>query len=115
MEKVKQQKTKEDIILSSVYSSGFNIYQCINRLKKQLGLVKTFKFPEKVIIKVCTQYAKDRKSIRNQWSWFIKVFARESEKYHAKENIRINEESKGLSLNEDIKKLIQNLANRRKG
>ena len=106
MGKTKQQQTKQDIILSSVYSSGFNIYQCINRLKKQLGFAKPYNFPEQVIIKVCTQYIKDRKKVKNQWTWFLKVFAAESEKYHAKENIRINEESKALSMCQKVRELI---------
>jgi len=113
MEKVKREKTKEDLILASVYSSGFNIYQCINRLKKQLGFAKDFKFPEEVIIKVCMQYAKDRKQVRNQWSWFIKVFAQESEKYYAEENIRVNDASKGLSMCQKVRDLVNGITNNR--
>ena len=107
--KNQQQKTKADFVSESVYSSGFNIYQCINRLKKQLGFAKTYKFPEQIIIKVCTQYIKDRKSIRNQWSWVIKVFVAESEKHYAEENIRINKESKGLSICQRVRDLIKDL------
>lgn len=105
----RREKTKEDIMLLSVYSSGFNIYQCLHRLKRQLGFSKDFKFPAEVVVKVCNQYFKDSLRIKNQWSWFVKVFTRESEKYHAKENIRINEESKTVSYNKELKDLIKSI------
>ena len=114
MKKVKREKTKADIVSESVYSSGFNIYQCINRLKKQLGFSKDFKFPAEVIIKVCNQYFKDSLKIKNQWTWFIKVFTRESEKYHAEKNIRMNKENKAIAFNKDIKDLIKSITDKHK-
>ena len=99
-----------DVLLESVYSSGLNIYQCLNRLKKQLGFAKDFHFPPEVVAKVCHQYLKDKKTIRSSWAWFIKVFARESEKYHAEQNIKEN--NKDISIDINIKGLIKGLADK---
>ena len=99
---------KPDQILEQVYADGFNIYQCLNRLKKDLGFAKDFSFPSEVVTKVCEQYFKDKPT--KPWAWFVKVFASESEKYHAQENIRVNEESKLISFDSRIKTLIKDLA-----
>ena len=76
-------------IMEQVYKNGLNIYALINRLKKQCKIPKDF--PDEVIIEVCKEYQRYKKSIGNQWAWFTRVMVVKSREYFANKNI---EESK---------------------
>ena len=91
--------------LNKVYTNGFNIYQCLNCLKKDLGFAKDFCFPAEIITKVCEQYLKDRP--KKSWPWFLKVFKSESEKYYADKNIEENDKS--LSIDAKVRDLIKKI------
>ena len=105
-----KEQSQADAVLKKIYSGGFNIYRLLNNLKKKIGFPTNFNFPEEVIIKVCNQYFKDKAKIIKPWPWFIRVFAKESEKYHAEKNIKINKDSKMITINNDLKVMIQALA-----
>ncbi|MBU4376895.1 MAG: hypothetical protein KKD29_05385 [Candidatus Omnitrophica bacterium] len=78
-------KTKE--ALDSVYSQGFNIYQLINKFKKDAKWNKNENIPDEVLIKICEQYKKDKGRINQPYPWFIKVLKMESASYFANKNI----------------------------
>ena len=92
-------------ILKIVYNEGFNVYQLIHRVKHKLGWAKDRKFPEEVILNLCKQYLKDRKKIRNEWVWFVKVLGEKSAEYYAQKNI--DENKKDESVPQSIKEIMR--------
>ncbi len=90
--------------LTKVYLKGFNIYKCLNRLKKERGWAKDFKLPESVLIGVCNSYHKT-KTIRSSWPWFMKVLKAECEQWFAQQQIESNDKS----VAPEIKELIQGI------
>lgn len=65
--------------LDNVSKDGFNIYELINRVKKDLGWENGRMFPEEVILNVCKRYFQDKGVIADRWSWFKRVLLAESE------------------------------------
>ena len=80
--------------LSIIYQSGFNIYQLINRFKKQIGWPKHVNIPAEVIIKVCEQYLMDHLTIKAQYPWFLRVLESETRQWQARQNIKEHEDIK---------------------
>jgi len=103
-------KAKE--ALDSVYSQGFNIYQLINKFKKDAKWRKDENIPDDVLIKICQQYQKDKGRISQPYPWFIKVLKMESSAYFARGNIERSKKFKkeGIGKMADILKQIQEQA-----
>lgn len=103
-------KTKE--LLDSVYNEGFNIYQLINKFKKDAKWRKDENIPDEVLIKICEQYRKDKDRIREPYPWFIKVLKMESSAYFARANVEQGKKFKkeGIGKMADILKQIQEQA-----
>ncbi|MFH1441611.1 MAG: hypothetical protein ABIH18_06205 [Candidatus Omnitrophota bacterium] len=99
-------KTKE--LLDSVYSQGFNIYQLINKFKKDAKWRKDENIPDEVLIKICQQYEKDKGIIRDPYPWFIKVLKMESSAFFADRNVKESKKFKkqGIGRFADILKQI---------
>jgi len=104
-------KTKE--ALDSVYNQGFNIYQLINKFKKDAKWRKDENIPDEVLIKICQQYQKDKGRISQPYPWFIKVLKMESSAYFARVNIERGNKFKkeGIGKMADILRQIQEHAN----
>ena len=103
-------ETKE--ILDSVYSQGFNIYQLINKFKKDAHWRKDDNIPDEVLIKICEQYQKDKDNIRDPYPWFIKVLTMESQAYFAHRSVEEGRRFKeqGIGKMADILRQIQEQA-----
>ena len=99
-------KTKE--LMEQVYSQGFNIYQLINKFKKDAKWRKDENIPDDVLIKICEQYKKDKNSIRDPYPWFIKVLKMESAAFFSNMNEKKGKEFKkqGIGRFADILKQI---------
>jgi len=99
-------KTKE--LLDSVYNRGFNIYQLINKFKKDAKWRKDESIPDEVLIKICKQYEKDKGRIRDPYPWFIKVLKMESAAFFSNMNEKKGKELKkqGIGRFADILKQI---------
>ncbi len=82
---VENEKVKE--VLAGVFKSGFNIYELINRVKKELKWPKDQNFPDEVILGVCAAYHRDKGKIKEYFPWFMTVLRKESETYFATKNI----------------------------
>jgi len=78
---------KTQKLLNSVYQQGFNIYQLINKFKKDAKWRKKENIPDDVLIKICQQYQKDKGRISQPYPWFIKVLKMESSAYFARANV----------------------------
>ena len=104
-------ETKE--ALDCVYSQGFNIYQLINKFKKDAKWRKDENIPDEVLSKICQQYQKDKGRISQPYPWFIKVLKMESSAYFARMNIEQSKKFKrqGIGKMADILKQIQEHAN----
>ncbi len=100
-------KTKE--LLDSVYSQGFNIYQLINKFKKDASWRKDENIPDEVLARICKQYQKDKGGISQPYPWFIKVLKMESASYFANKNIAESAKLKkeGIGKMADILKRIE--------
>jgi hypothetical protein len=103
-------KTKE--LLDSVYSEGLNIYQLINKFKKDAKWRKDENIPDEVLNRICEQYKKDRDKIREPYPWFIKVLRMESASYFANKNIAQSAKLKegGIGKMADILRQMQERA-----
>jgi hypothetical protein len=99
-------QTKE--LLDSVYKQGFNIYQLINKFKKQAKWSKKQKIPDEVLNNICEQYTQDKDNIRELYPWFIKVLSMTSHAYFANANIEEGKRYKkqGIGMMADILKQI---------
>ena len=99
-------KTKE--LLDSVYNQGFNIYQLINKFKKDAKWRKDENIPDEVLIKICEQYQKDKDGIRDPYPWFIKVLKMESSAFFAERHVEEGKKFKkqGIGRFADILKQI---------
>ena len=104
-------ETKE--ALDCVYSQGFNIYQLINKFKKDAKWRKDENIPDEVLSKICQQYQKDKGRISQPYPWFIKVLKMESSAYFARMNIEQDKKFKkqGIGKMADILRQIQEHAN----
>jgi len=93
-------------LLAKVYKDGFNIYQLISRMKKQLGWGKDRNFPDEVLVSLCHQYFKDKNDINNRWCWFVRVLAAKSSEYYANKNVEENQKRKKESMPESIREIM---------
>lgn len=101
-------------VLDSVYNQGFNIYQLINKFKKDAGWDKEQSIPDEVLLKLCHQYQKDKARISQPYPWFIRVLKAESSAYFAKRSIEESNQfkSRGAQRLGDILNQIQHHAYR---
>jgi len=104
-EEIKTEKAKE--LMKAVYADGFNIYQCLNRLKKQLKL--RVDFPPDAIIWTCESYFKEKP--KDHWPWFLEVFKRNSQRYFSnqKEQESKTRDKRSTFTPESIKKILKGM------
>lgn len=91
--------------LDKVYKKGFNIYQLLNKLKKESKVGATL--PEGVLLKVCDDYLNTKKPIENGWAWFSKVVIAKWHEYNAEQNIAENEQLKNMAGTMSIKDILK--------
>lgn len=82
--------------LDSVYKKGFNIYELINRVKKELRWQPGRYFPEEVLLGVCEEYNKYDGKIEKPWPWFVKVLELKSNEYYAQQQVTKHQEVKSM-------------------
>jgi len=112
-EKEKELKQPSAVLqtaLEKIFKDNFNIYQLINKVKKQLGWPKEQQFPEEVLLGVCDAYwrEKEKAQIQSPFPWFMAVLRKESESYFASKNIeehRKLKEQGALSLKDIMSKI----------
>jgi hypothetical protein len=76
--------------MAEVYADGFNIYRCLNRLKKDMKL--SVDFPPDAIIWTCEAYKQQKPKVREHYPWFVRVFRANSERYFSEQHCRESEE-----------------------
>lgn len=76
-------------LMAEVYADGFNIYQCLNKLKKELKLCVDF--PPEAIIWTCEEYLRTKPNVQTPYPWFIRVFTAHSERYFSEQHVRESE------------------------
>ncbi len=107
--RVEKEQPEADKLLNQVYKEGLNIYQLINKLKKQLKWKKEERFPAVIVIEVCKRYFKDKPNIKNAWAWFIVVFRSESAVYYAKNSREESEKFKRTPVALSIKAILEKM------
>ena len=105
-------------VTKEVYQQGFNIHMMIQKMNKELKLLRTeeqqqegpyknITIPPQVLIKVCETYLRQKEMVRNKFAWFMRTITQVSREYSAQENMRRNAEykqrdKKGPQLMQDI-------------
>ena len=69
---------------AKVYKDGFNIYQYVGKLKKELK--RSRPFPDPVIMRFCEAYWKHKPGVEKPYPYFIKTFQMVSSDYYANQN-----------------------------
>jgi len=69
------------VAFDEILKDGFNIYALLNKLKKSSKVGA--EVPEKVLLKVCKSYWKNKPDIKSAWAWFCKAIPQEYMKYNA--------------------------------
>lgn len=104
-----KEQQEADKLLDQVYKKGLNIYQLINKIKKQMKWGKKQRFPADVLIAVCQQYFKDKENIKSEWGWFTKVIQAESAAYFARKSVQEGEKWKKEPVALSMKKIMEGM------
>jgi hypothetical protein len=105
-EEEKKEQAKK--LMAEVYADGFNIYRCLNRLKKEIKLVPDF--PPDAIIWTCQEYLRTKPAIRNHYPWFIRVFRANSERYFSEQHCKESEtRDKRGGFSQSIKDIMKGM------
>ena len=101
-EETKQLASK---LMKEVYSDGFNIYQCLNRLKKKLKL--RVDFPAQAIIWTCEEYLSTKSKVQSHYPWFVRVFKASSERFFSGQHVEDSKNSnKRGGFSKSIKQIL---------
>jgi hypothetical protein len=92
-----------------VYALGFNIYQMISKLRKDMKL--TVEFPDEVIMQTCNEFlrCKENKEIRTDYAWFVRVFQHNSGQYFANQHQVEGEKYKKEGVAQPIKDIMKGM------
>lgn len=100
-------------LMKAVYKDGFNIYQCLNRVKKNLKRKEDF--PVEAIIWTCESYLKDPPKVKNHWTWFVTTFTQCSARYfseqHCKESEARHRDRGGGGIPQSLKDIMKGIGN----
>ena len=107
--RVEKEQPEADKLLNQVYKEGLNIYQLINKLKKQMKWKKKQRFPADIRIAVCRQYFKDKANIKSEWGWFSKVIQAECAAYFARESMKEREKWKKMPVAISMKQIMEGM------
>lgn len=94
-------------LMGEVYQDGFNIYKCLNKLKKQLKLTEDF--PQDAIIWTCEAYLRDKPKVRDHYPWFVRVFKASSEKFFSTKHEAEGKKHKKAPIPQSIKDIMRNI------
>ena len=92
-----------------VYAKGFNIYQMISKLKKDMKLVVDF--PDTVITETCNEFlrCKDKGEIKIDYVWFVRVFQHNSGQYFANKHTAEGNKHKREPMAQSIKNILKGM------
>ena len=92
-----------------VYALGFNIYQMISKLKKDMNL--RAEFPDAVIMDTCNEFLlwKDKDEIRTDYAWFVRVFRHNSGQYFANQHQAEGKKHKNEGMAQSIKDILKGM------
>lgn len=91
--------------LDKVFKDGFNIYECLNKLKKESKVGA--QVPNEVLLGVCDSYWKNKTKIKKTWPWFAKTIVAEWHAWNAEQNIREGQEYKqDRTMPQSIKEIL---------
>ena len=91
-------------LLNTVFNKGVNIYQCLEKFKKQYHKYP----PEDCIVKVCNLYMRQPDKIKDEWPWFITSMAQAMKDWHAAQNQAEASKLKKAPIIQSIKEIMIN-------
>lgn len=98
------EKTKE--FLKTLSKEGLNIYQLLNKLRKDQSLIP---IPEEVVMRVCKSYIKNKSYIKKVWPWFTKALLEEGNLVRINANIEKNNSMKREGMAKSLKDIISGI------
>jgi len=93
--------------MAEVYKDGFNIYKCLNKVKKQMKSSKDF--PPQAIIWTCENYLRTKPTVRNHYPWFVRVFRASSERFFAEQNVKEGQKHKKEPVAQVVKDIMKGM------
>jgi hypothetical protein len=78
-------------VMKEVYEKGFNIYRCLNKMKKVLKLTEDF--PPQAVIWTCESFLRKKTPTLDHWAWFVRVFRANSERFFSERHVKMSENS----------------------
>ena len=94
-------------LLKQVKQSGFNIYALLYKLKIKKKWSKSFRIPPEIITIVCKAYLKNKDTISNPWTWFMKVLDKESVKWFVAQEQKKHSEVMCKRVKDLIAKILE--------
>ena len=89
-------------LLKTVFNKGVNIYQCLEKFKKQYHKYP----PEDCIVKVCSLYLRQPDKIKEEWPWFITSMAQAMKDWYSTQNIKEDAKLKKAPVIQSIKEIM---------
>ncbi len=94
-------------ICKEVFGKGFNIYQNINRVKKELNLRESF--PDDVIIGVCRQYLERTEPLEQPYPWFVVALKNQSAQYFSERHGKESAQYKQGGMAQSVKSILKGM------
>ena len=98
---------KVEVRAALVFQDGFNIYQMVSRMKKELK--RSAPFPDDVILRFCVAYWRSKPAVKNSWAYFTKTFVMVSAQYHAQKNEAEGNAYKKAAVPESIREIMKGM------
>jgi len=94
-------------LMAEVYKDGFNIYKCLNKVKKQMK--SRVDFPPQAIIWTCESYLRSKPKVLDHWAWFVRVFKASSERFFAEQHVAEGEKHKKEPVAQSVKDIMKGI------
>lgn len=101
--------SKETQELLKTISKEFNIYQLINKLKKDNKIIE---IPEEVLVKICNCYLKNKGKIKADWPWFVVSVEKAWQEWNAEQQIKQGQEWKKAPVAPAIVQILAEMAHK---
>ena len=95
------------LLMAEVYKDDFNIYKCLNRVKKEMK--SRVDFPPEAIIWTCEAYLKDKPAVHNHYPWFVRVLKQSSGRYFSENHVKESQKYKKEGMAQSVKDLMKGI------
>ncbi len=95
-------------LMAEVYKDGFNIYKCLNKVKKKMK--SRVDFPPQAIIWTCEEYLRTKSKVQSHYPWFVRVFRANSERFFSGQHVEDSKtRDKRAGFSKSIKQILEGM------